>query len=443
MSALSLDKPLPELPDEQTGVAGDVSMDDFEGYLDILAYSQRGLPSGPDTESERRSEGRITSPAQDVVSTVPKEDEWMSTRPESQLSSTNTVSASSDEARRIRSRPPSGALTLSTSVSGKTVTPMSSIEFSIESEWEVRGTKRALCGPGVAARIEEVSEPGTASPTLTPKHHSTAALNICYHCGRDPSGKDAKGKSGSPMTVLEISGFTSQDERETEKGISPVIIAQDNRGRRYTLDPETSHFRVLDETEESEEEAPQEPENGAAFVFPSPPGRPPNPDPYATTYSSPDELPSQRHRAEFEVEVDVEAFGDLETTPRPLSNVTTATAFHEPLSSLQQPTLHSTSSPPNEKSVQIHGRKFGTEIPRNTSFWKNPDGVILVYQGIDVGGKELYYGSDINFLGSFHDDDEGSSGLGSTRNSSNDLAGTGGGLAMIPEVVGSDDLWDD
>lgn len=438
MSALSLDKPLPALPDERSEIHSDVLVEDFEGYLDILSYLHRGLPLRPEAEQDPGSDReRPATPSQVIVNPAPKEEEWVSTRPVSQTSSSQATSAFSDELRRLRSRTPSGAPTRSTSVSGKTVTPKS----SHESEWGIRGGKPALSGLGFASRIEEVSEPGTASPVLTPDRRSTAVPQVCYHCGRDPTGRDVKETSGSPTTILEISKLNSPSEGALRKDRGPKITAEDDQGQRYALYTETSHFKLFEDEEEMGDKMPKTPENGAILDFSSPLARPSNPDPYATTYSSPDEIPKQRQRAEIEIEDGVETYNDSENTPP--SNLLADTSLlkrvsgHSPYMSSKSPSYRV------EPSGTTDEREFGTEISPDTSFWKNPEGVILVYQGVEVAGKETFYGSDINYLGSFYDDDEGSSGLGSRRESSNDLVGTGSGLAMIPEGRSSDDLWDD
>lgn len=438
-NTLSLDKPLPATPDDRTEVENDVLVQDFEGYLDILAYLQRGLPSRPKISQETRPERENSpAPAQAVLTPAPKEEEWMSTRPVSQTSSYKTVSAASDELRRLKSLSPSGAPTRCTSVSENTVTPKS----SRESEWGMRGGKTALPGLGFASRIEEVSEPGTASPVLTPDRRSTSVPQVCYHCGRDPTGKDVKDMNGTPTTVLEMSRFNNLSEVDLRKSRGPIITAKDAQGQQYSLYPETSYYKVLENAEDAKDNMPKTPENAEFNDFSSPLARPSNPDPYATTYSSPDELPKQRERVEIEIENDVEADEDTEPTPPSnwRSEASVLKGVPEP-----DPSLPGSESPSFRlgRNEITEERQFETEATLDRSFWKNPEGVILVYQGVEVGGKELVYGADINYLGSFYDDDEGSSGLGSTGESSHDLVGTGSGLAVIPECASSDDLWDD
>lgn len=443
LNTFKLDKPLPALPDEQAEIHDDVLVPDFEGYLDILDYLQRDLPSEPSITQQSGSRKESTAPlAQAALNPAPKEDEWMSTRPASQTSSYKTVSASGDELRRLRSQTPSGAPTRSTSVSEQTVTPKS----SRESGWGVRMGKTTLPGLGFASRIEEVSEPGTASPIMTPDRQSTTMPQACYHCGRDPTGKDVKDNSGTPTTAPEISRLISSpsgdSKKDPKKDRGPEVTAEDSRGQRYALYPETSYFRILEDEEKSWYKMPQTPDNAEFFEFSSPLARPSNPDPYAASYSSsPDELPKQRKRAEIEIEDGVELYKDSRNTPPSV-----LTAEQLLLKTVSGPGSYIRGKTPPcrlEQREVTDGIPSRIEIAPDRSFWKNPEGVILVYQGVEVGGKELFYGSDINYLGSFYDDDEDSSGLGSRRGSSHDLVGTGSGLAVIPEGGSSDDLWDD
>lgn len=436
---MSLEKPLPATPDERNETQDDVLVPDFEGYLDILAYLQRGLPSKPESEKEEVGSGkeRTPTPVQPILTPAPKEEEWMSTRPVSQTSSYKTASASGDELRRLRSRTPSTAPTRRTSVSENTVTPKS----SRESEWGGRGGKPSLSGLGFASRIEEVSEPGTSSPVLTPDRPTTT---VCYHCGRDPTGKDAKDPTVTPTTILEVSRFNNRSEEDSRRDRGPTITAEDSQGQRYALYPETSYFKVLEEQEEEGAKMPKTPDNAEFLDFTSPVDRPSNPDPYATAYSSPDDLPKQRQRAEIEIEDVVEVFDDAENDPLPVWTIEEApdedcgpdTCLEGSRESVSCRLDHTDTVGDDDKQLE-------TEETLDRSFWKNPEGVILVYQGVEVGGTELVYGADINYLGSFYDDDEGSSGLGSNGESSYDLVGTGSGLAMIPECGSSDDLWDD
>lgn len=440
LTTLSLEKPLPATPYERNEAQDDVLVPDFEGYLDILAYLQRGLPSKPDKEKEVASEKEAAPTlVQPVLTPAPKEDEWMSAaRPSSQTSSYKTASASSDELRRLRSRTPSSAPTRCTSVSENTVTPKS----SRESEWGARGGKPSLPGLGFASRIEEVSEPGTSSPVLTSDPPSTL---VCYHCGRDPTGKDAKDPSSTPTTVLDFSKFNNISEDDSRKDRGPMITAEDCQGQRYALYPETSYFKPLDKQEEESEKMPKTPDNADFLDFSTPVDRPSNPDPYATsTYSSPEDFPKQRQRVEIEIEDAVEVFDDTESDPPPVWTIEAPLPDEDPG---PDPCIE---GPSDSASCELEHTdpagdegQFDTEETLDRSFWKNPEGVILVYQGVEVGGTELVYGADINYLGSFYDDDEGSSGLGSNGESSHDLVGTGSGLAMIPECGSSDDLWDD
>lgn len=441
LTTLSLEKPLPATPDERNEAQDDVLMPDFEGYLDILAYLQRGLPSKPEKEKEVASEKEGTpEPVQTILTPAPKEEEWMSTaRPSSQTSSYKTASASSDELRRLRSRTPSSAPTRCTSVSENTVTPKS----SRESEWGARGGKPSLPGLGFASRIEEVSEPGTSSPVLTSDPPSTL---MCYHCGRDPTGKDAKDPDGTPTTVLDIAKFNNFPEDDSRKHRGPMITAEDSRGQKYALYPETSYFKVLDKQAEEGEMMPKTPDNEEFLDFSTPVDRPSNPDPYATsTYSSPEDFPKQRQQVEIEIEDTVEVFDNAENDPPPpVWTVETPLSDEGPgPDACPEEFSESASCGLEQNDTAGDGGQFEAEESPDRSFWKNPEGVILVYQGVEVGGTELVYGADINYLGSFYDDDEGSSGLGSNGESSHDLVGTGTGLAMIPECGSSDDLWDD
>lgn len=438
ISALSLDKPLPATPDDRAEVHDDVLSRDFEGYLDILSYLQRGLPTRPDIEQDSGLErGSSPAPAQAILTPAPKEEEWISARPVSQTSSYKTTSASSEELRRLKSRTPSGAPTRCTSVSDNTVTPKS----SHESEWGMRATKTTLPGLGFASMIEEVSEPGTASPVMTPDRRSTSVSQVCFHCGRDPTGKDVRDMSGTPTTILEISKLNSLSEPDLRKSRGPSITAKDAHGQRYALYPETSYYKVLEDEEDIKDKMPKTPENAEFIDFSSPLARPSNPDPYATTCSSPDELPEQRQRAEIEIENDVEVYNDIEKTPPSNLAFDPSNLKRFPGPDPYVPSESPSFWPGQDESTEE--RQFGTEVTPDRSFWKDPAGVILVYQGVEVGGKELVYGADINYLGSFYDDDEGSSGLGSNGESSHDLVGTGSGLAVIPECASSDDLWDD
>lgn len=439
LTTLSLEKPLPATPDERNEAQDDVLVPDFEGYLDILAYLQRGLPSKPETEKEEVGSGkeRISTPVQPVLTPAPKEEEWMSTRPVSQTSSYKTASASGDELRRLRSRTPSTAPTRCTSVSENTVTPKS----SRESEWGGRGGKPSLPGLGFASRIEEVSEPGTSSPVLTPDRPSTT---VCYHCGRDPTGKDAKDPTVTPTTILEVSKFNNNPEDDPRRDRGPTITAEDPQGQRYALYPETSYFKVLQGQEEEGKKMPKTPENAEFLDFSSPVDRPSNPDPYATAYSSPEDLPKQRQRVEIEIEDAVDVFDDAENDPPPVWTIEDAPNENSgPDPCLEISSESASCRIEHTDGAAEEGGQLETEDSMDRSFWKNPEGVILVYQGVEVGGTELVYGADINYLGSFYDDDEGSSGLGSNGESSHDLVGTGFGLAMIPECGSSDDLWDD
>lgn len=224
--------------------------------------------------------------------------------------------------------------------------------------------------------------------------------------------------------------------------MDPTIVAQDDQGRRYALDRETCRFTVLKDAEDLRHMSPSTPQHEETLPFPIPYTRYSHPGPYGTNFSSPDELLQHTARAEFPRGDAEEAYGNLKNDPFQDTS-RAARSFSDRLADLDQPTLQNLPGRPDEQSSSQKEHEFGTQDAQRKSFWRNPDGVILVYQGIDIGGKELYFGSDINYLGSFQDDNEGSSGLGSTRNSTDDLAGDGGGLAMIPEVGSSDGRWND
>lgn len=438
MSALDLDKPLPEVPDEPGDIEADVSVQEFEGYLDMLGYLQRGLPSKP--EDERVSP---PPPPQVIIKPVVKEEEWLSSRSNSRQSTAYTPSE--DELSRLRSRSGSGRRAESAAASRKTVTPMSSL-----SEGELCGVSNIPIHPApvVASRIDEVSEPATSPSNLTPRRTSAAATPLtCYHCGRDPSGKDIKDMCGSPMTVIEISnskGSSDQYDRDDKRASGPIITVKDDWGRSYVLDTRSSHYRALEEAEPDSTFVETE-ENADPFEFSSPFARPSNPEPYARDDSPSSELPEhdEPYLAQENVNIDV----DWDHVPPPNHPTPPSPGTRSFPYKLSRSTPTDPDSPLSRHSrVRAHeNREVGFEL--EPSFWKNPEGVIMVYHGIELNGNEVYFGNDINYLGSFYDDDEGSSGLGSTGNSTSnstvDLVGTGSGLAVIPEGGSSDDLWDD
>lgn len=448
MSALSFNtnKPLPELPDEPSDIDTDVSVQEFEGYLDILAYLQRDLPSKPQS-------GRTTPlpQTQAIIRPAPKEEEWISSRPQSRPST--SCAASEEELNRLRDRSVSGVLSRSTSgMTRKTVTPMSSLESDAEL---LGGNNRAPAAAAAAAatlapRIEEVSEPDTSLSDLTPKRQSTIApTGLCFHCGRDPTGKDVAEVTGSPITIVGVSEFKDCNENNTDarKATGPTITAKDEQGRQYTLYTATSYYTTVGKTEEHHQNNNEVIRNTTepCSNCSSPLGRPPNPDPYHSGNSPSDRLPKCAtngkiaHGHEVDISRDFENINPLDgsTGPSPYSRPSNP----DPYAAANSPSNQLGHGDRMLNKGEGEGEGGGVEV--DSSFWKDPEGVILVYQGVEMNGKEVYYGNDINYLGSFYDEEEGSSGLGSRRDSTADLVGTGSGLAMIPEVVSSDDMWDD
>lgn len=428
---INLNKPLPDLPDDdssRSGIGGgagtadidtDVSVNDFEGYLDMLAYVNRKLPiiPGPPQPTSRAAS---LSPSLSIGS-PPKEDEWISSRPPSR---TSTVFSHNDEVRRVRTH--SGLLSRN-SPAGRTVTPMS----SLGSESGLRiSTRASLHTSVVTSRIDELSEPATPkSPCLPPKRDATPPPKQCWQCGRDPDKQDSPGAhsgflaalknldatnvDSSPLTVINM----KKHEKDLEsKTTGPTIIVQDDLGRRFVLYPETSYFITLDgsRNDVSESTARQTPpstnDSPSSPLTPSPYARPLNPDPYADENS-----PSKRVISPYQ----------RPSNPEPSS----ASSPH---------------SEPDQEEVGLDEDsdrgQDRSEKEEETTFWKDPAGTIVVYEGIARDGDEVFYGSDINYLGSFYDADEGSSGLGSAV----DLVGLSSGLHVIHEDRSSEDLamWD-
>lgn len=430
MSALSFNtnKPLPELPDEPSDLDTDVSVQDFEGYLDILSYLQRDLPSKP-----KRDRTTPSAATRAIIRPAPREEDWISSRPPSRRSA--SCATSEEELNRLRARSASGFLSRSTSgTSRKTVTPMS----SLESDAGLRGFNRAPASATLAPRIEEVSEPDTSPSDMTPKRPSIAPPHPCCHCGRDPVGKDVTEVTGSPITILEVPENRDHNKTDTDTGkaVGPTITAEDETGRRYTLYLTTSYYTTEDETEEQQGNVKSTAGSGDCS---SPLGRPANPDPYHTENSPSNQPPKDQKDGEIDNQHEDDVSGFLEIR-NPLDGSTKPSPYHRP--SNPDP-YAAANSPSNQLAQDRMPTKCELGVDLDTSFWKNSEGVILVYQGVEMNGDEVYYGNDINYLGSFYDDDEGSSGLGSTRNSTVDLVGTGSGLAVIPEGVSSDDMWDD
>ncbi|KAI3400628.1 hypothetical protein diail_2340 [Diaporthe ilicicola] len=424
---IDLNKPLPDLPEDGSSRLGggysgsvnadidtDVSVRDFEGYLDMLAYVNRKLPIVPDP-LQPTSRDVSSSPSLSICS-PPKEDEWISSRPPSWAS---TIFSHNDEVRRMRTH--SGLLSRNSSA-GRTITPMSS--RGSESGLRI-STRASLHTSVVTSRIDELSEPET-SPALTPKNDSMPLPKECYHCGRDPSKRSCKIMESSPLAAvktqdppninsspLTVINIREHDKNWESKTVGPTITAEDNLGRRFVLYLETSYFEALDgavkdSTESSAQRTPPSIENSLSSpLTPSPYARLVHPDPYDDENS-----PSKRIVSPYQ---------------RP-----------------SNPSPKATPSPSSDEVVRDEDADESEENPDNKeeepSFWKDPTGTIVVYEGIARDGDEVFYGSDINYLGSFYDCDEGSSGLGSAV----DLVGLSSGLHVIPEDRSSEDLamWD-
>lgn len=415
-------------------------MREFEGYLDMLGYLQRDLPAKPKGE-------QFSTPSQPqvVIKPLVKEEEWLSSRSHSRQSTAYT--RSDDELSRLRSQSGSGRRLESASASRKTVTPMSSM-----SEGELCGFSNITSHPTpvVTSRIEEVSEPATSPEKLTPKRRSTTTPPlICYHCDRIQLGRDLKDLCGSPQTVVQIpksQGSSDTDDRDANWASGPTIAVKDDEGRRYILYTNSSRYRALDEAGPDSDFLEAE-ERNDSFEFSSPFTRPSNPDPYAADDSPSYELPEHDNQHYNREETDIGAnLENLAPPSRPTPTPPTSGRGSLP----HKQDRNSPTDPESPLSRRSRGRAQGeqeSEIELEPSFWKDPQGVIMVYHGIELDGSEVYFGNDISYLGSFYDDDEGSSGLGSTRNSTSnstvDLVGAGSGLAVIPEGGSSDDLWDD
>lgn len=430
---INLNKPLPDLPDDdssRSGIGGgagtadidtDVSVNDFEGYLDMLAYVNRKLPivPGPPQPASRAAS---LSPSLSIGS-PPKEDEWISSRPPSR---TSTVFSHNDEVRRVRTH--SGLLSRN-SPAGRTVTPMS----SLGSESGLRiSTRASLHTSVVTSRIDELSEPATPKSPCLPsnKRDVTPPPKQCCHCGRDPDSQDnspgahsgplaalqnldATNVNSSPLTVINM----KKHEKDLEgKTIGPTITAEDDLGRRFVLYSETSYFIALDGSRNdlsvstARQTPPSTSNSPSSPLTPSPYARPLNPDPYAEENS-----PSKR----------------------------VISPYQRPSNPEPSRTSSPHSEPGQEEAVPDKDTEEGedrSEKEQEPTFWKDPAGTIVVYEGIARDGDEVFYGSDINYLGSFYDADEGSSGLGSAV----DLVGVSSGLHVIHEDRSSEDLamWD-
>ncbi|KAG8165763.1 hypothetical protein KVR01_004315 [Diaporthe batatas] len=428
---INLNKPLPNLPDDdssRSGIGGGagtdeidtgVSINDFEGYLDMLAYVNRKLPVVPGP-SQPVPRAASLSPSLSIRS-PPKEDEWISSRPPSR---TSTIFSHNDEVRRVRTH---SGLLCRNSPAGRTVTPMS----SLGSESGLRiSTRASLHTSVVTSRIDELSEPATPkSPCLPPKRVATPPPKQCCHCGQDPDEKDIPGShsgplvtirnldptnvNSSPLTVINI----KKHEKDLEsKMTGPTISAEDDLGRRFVLYPETSYFIALDGSrndllESIARQTPPSTNNSPSSpLTPSPYERPLNPDPYSDENS-----PSKRLISPYQ----------RPSNPEPC---TVSSPHSEP---------NQEEEAPDKDPEEGLDRSTNGEEP---TFWKDPAGTIVVYEGVARDGNQVFYGSDINYLGSFYDAEEGSSGLGSAV----DLVGLSSGLHVIHEDRSSEDLamWD-
>ncbi|KAH8783094.1 hypothetical protein F5883DRAFT_680026 [Diaporthe sp. PMI_573] len=395
----------------------DVSVCDFEGYLDMLAYVNRKLPITPGPPQSISRDASL-SPSLSI-SCPPKEDEWISSRPPSR---TSTVFSHNDEVRRVRTH--SGLLSRN-SPAGRTVTPMS----SLGSEGLRISTRASLHTSVVTSRIDELSEPETPkSPCVTtPKRDATPPPKQCCHCGRDPDKRDCTDADSGPLTAVKTQDATNinsspltvinikKHEKDWEsKMTGPTITAEDALGRHFVLYAETSYFIALDGSRKglSESSAAQTPPSAdispSSPQTPSPYARPLNPDPYADENS-----PSKRVISPYQ----------RPSNPEP----STASSSH---------------SDPDQVTPDkdMDEGRDSSDKEGEPTFWKDPAGTIVVYDGIARDGDEVFYGSDINYLGSFYDADEGSSGLGSAV----DLMGLSSGLHVIHEDRSSEDLamWD-
>ncbi|POS69222.1 hypothetical protein DHEL01_v212384 [Diaporthe helianthi] len=438
---INLNKPLPNLPDDDSprssilyrGVGGDidthVSINDFEGYLDMLAYVNRKLPIVPGPP-QPPSRAASLSPSLSIGS-PPKEDEWISSAPPSR---TSTVFSHNDEIRRERTH--SGLLSRNSPAS-RTVTPMSSIGSDPGLRISTRASLHTLHTSVVTSRIEELSEPATPkSPRLPPKRDATpppALGTQCCHCVRELDKQDSPGARSGPLAALNSSDETNvnsspltvinvkRHEKDLDsKTTGPTITAEDDLGRRFVLYPETSYFVALDGScnDVSQSTARQTPpphSTNSSLSSPSTPlpyARPLNPNPYADEISPPERVVSPYQRP---------------SNPEP----SMASSPHS------EPGLEQDLDVPEEGTDEDHD---GSDKEDEPTFWKDPAGTIVVYEGIARDGDEVFYGSDINYLGSYYDAEEGSSGLGSAV----DLVGLPSGLHVIHEDRSSEELamWD-
>lgn len=451
----SLDKPLPKLPESQIDDEEDKSLLElFEGYLDAIAFME--LDNHPEPtiikdqalQEEESEPLRPTTPLalSHVIQPAPSEDEWLSSRHHSRPSTAQTPS--DDEPPRRGKSTRHASFSRGTSASAKTVTPMSSIDDSDRLS-DPRGLAKTLNHANAAEAppiIDEVSEPETCEPgTSTPRRGRSG---VCSKCGHVEQSDDtpqpqrhAEGLKDSPMTALQVSPRTPVKERD----VGPSIVVKDSHGRRYALYPRTSYYEPLQETEGDEDldgSTPDDQGHTTSYdLFPdldwsSPVERPGNPDPYA-----PENSPSTHLQVRRPDDADDDLPNWVNTGTGPQQTHSSPPIYRN--SPSQNIATMKASRYRTPRALLVEHNELEEVDETEQSFWKNPEGVIVVYQGVELDGKEEFYGSDINYLGSYYDDDEGSSGLGSHRASNADLAGTGSGLAAIPEGPGSDELWEE
>lgn len=445
----------------------DVSAPEFEGYLDILSYLQRDLPDKP-----ARSRATPSPPMVQVTLKTPREEEWMSSscRSPSQSSMSNFTS---------RSRSAAGGsvvgLSRTNSYTTKTVTPMS----SVDSDSELRLHGKQAVPARAESRIEEVSEPETASPHgMTPKRRSPtgAAPSKCFHCGRDPCGPDPQFTNSSFVTVLNA---FQQDERrrkslpdpepepepqsepEHEKrATGPSIAVEDAQGRRYLLYPQTSFYEAVEDSDSVKELHDGQDDEVYDEDFEGDIARPHSLCQTALECARRDilyALGEAQNETKFwddddedeEENDENEEDSDSSTPTAPLADPYERPFNPDPYSSLDSPSFSDLLDEQFREDHQDEDEDEASELGREShspqpTFWKDPDGVIVVYKGIEVNGKQMFYGADINYLGSFYDEEEDSSGLGSSHHSpTNSFGNASTALCMIPETSFSDDQLDE
>lgn len=413
-------------------------MQDFEGYLDILAYLHRDLPEKPDPVPD----GQTPSPQpeagarpQESVHPPPREQDWIASGTHSRVSTLSD----DDELRRRRSRSAaSGLLSRATSASAKTVTPMS----SVESDKGLRGNTKAP--PAVAPSIAEVSEPDTSSPSQhsVPRRGSGIMPLVCCHCGRDPSERntapEVHSRPETILTVIEVPEAKDlQAKALAERAVGPSISARDDLGQRYRLYPQTSYYEVMTAEENELDAATTTSGRRTPFEFSKSVLRLSPADPDAVEALPTPHLPDRDEHWEMDSEAGDDVYEDAEDMPR-AHPPSAAQVESSPYKRPSNPNPYDAANSAPNRLAQACGAEEAELPPPSSSFWKNAEGVILVYQGVEVNGEETFYGNEISYLGSYYDDDEGSSGLGSKGGSFVDLGAAGSGLAVIPEGGSSD-----